>query len=210
MRLLRLKCMAGAELEALRPEGRAVEERHRACGTYERTSGAGNRGIAGQVERGVDLVAGTQHIAHVQEIVAGKQANATLQAVAYLQLRFGRHGKLVASLLPDIRELREDAARGRRRRPGKACGCRESIDAEGLIVVAECDLRQARSIEWTKLLLGLCANLNSEELVPGREAVRSHIGAGKRRQQVFGADDREALAQINVTDTCQYRDVHAS
>src|SRR5262249_41576941 len=132
---------------------------------------AGYRGIAGEIDRCVDLIAGADDVTDVEEIVAGKEADAVLESIACFDLRLRSDGEPVAGLLAGIGDLGEDAARREGRCAEARCG-RKPVDGNGLMAVAQRHLGYAGDVELAELLLSLHADLGAEELIFSREIVR--------------------------------------
>src|ERR1039458_6035926 len=195
------KLVAGTEFDALCPERRTFEQRFGTCRARQRRARA-ERGVADEIKRGVDLVAGAHDVAEVDDVVADEEANPARYRITQLQLGFRQHCELVTGLLTDVGRLRKDAAWGCSRRDAKTRTGNHgiSVDGHGLIIVAERHFGDRRTVKLAELLFRLHAQLRAEELIPGREIVGGgEAGRASRRQQGFGGGNRKTFPQVEIT-----------
>src|SRR5580704_1184593 len=84
-----LKAELNPDINSLSPEVGRVEQGGRPGGPHQRRgddSGAVDRWVGREVEHPINLVAGTNHVAHVEEIIADKGLDVAGDVEAHLQL----------------------------------------------------------------------------------------------------------------------------
>ena len=109
------KVVDGADVQALRPEVGAIEARRRTGRPHQ---GSG-RQLAG-IDAGIDHVAGTHHIAPIQEVVARMNAEPGGDLIAHLESHFRHEREPGLAEIADVARLCEKSA-GRADR-GSAAG----------------------------------------------------------------------------------------
>src|SRR5262245_58669948 len=131
------------EADALGPEIARAEDDCRASGSHERRRWIDRVGDLAAVDDAIDLVAGPDHVAHEQDVVAHPEAPMLTQVDAQLQPYFRDEGELVMLEATDVRRQGQNTAiqvDGRAAGGGNGLA---AIDVDDLRHVAQGDFRRA-------------------------------------------------------------------
>src|SRR5690242_15297346 len=103
---------AETEIDALRPEARAVEAERRLCWSLKRGERVVRESDAlGRIDIAVDLVAGSGDVVREQDVVGERDRSRRGDPIADVESQFGHDREHGATVPADVRRQREVAAR---------------------------------------------------------------------------------------------------